>query len=100
MAQNFPLPYGGSGLAPRHGYCAESTEPPGAGLQSDLDLIVKIGSTERHGNMAPGSADFDRINNVEQVVWADVPQGTAAVTVSAHSIAIQEQNFALVVRFS
>lgn len=93
---NLPIPAGARQLKATLVW----TDPPGEGLQSDLDLIVKIGNVERHGNMAPGSADFDRINNVEQVVWADAPQGTAAVTVSAHSIAIQEQNFALVVRFS
>lgn len=76
------------------------TDPPGEGLQSDLDLVVKIGSVERHGNVAPGSMDFDRINNVEQIVWSNVPQGTANISVMAHSIAITEQNFALVVRFS
>src|SRR5262249_53073676 len=48
------------------------TDPPGEGLQSDLDLIVKAGGQERHGNMPAGSADFDRTNNVEQVVWTNV----------------------------
>jgi len=76
------------------------TDPPGEGLQSDLDLIVKIGSVERHGNVAPTSLDFDRTNNVEQIVWSDVPQGKARITVAAHAIAIAEQTFALVVRLS
>ena len=76
------------------------TDPPGEGLQSDLDLIVKIGSVERHGNVAATSLDFDRTNNVEQIVWSDLPQGTARITVTAHSIAIAEQSFALVVRLS
>jgi len=45
-----------------------STDPPGAMLQNDLDLIVKApDDTERHGK-AGLSADFDRHNNVEQDV--------------------------------
>lgn len=75
------------------------TDPPGEGLQSDLDLTVKIGDDERHGNMLSGSLDFDRTNNVEQVLWRDAPKGPAKITVSAYSIALAEQNFALVVRF-
>lgn len=31
-------------------------------LQSDLDLTVKIGAAELHGNMPIGSKDFDRTN--------------------------------------
>jgi hypothetical protein len=49
------------------------TDPPGEGLQSDLDLIVKIGSVERHGNVAPTSLDFDRTNNVEQCLVRRAP---------------------------
>ncbi|HEX8520495.1 MAG TPA: S8 family serine peptidase, partial [Pseudonocardia sp.] len=44
------------------------TDPPGAALQNDLDLIVRTGGAERHGN-AGETARFDRANNVEQVVW-------------------------------
>jgi hypothetical protein len=45
------------------------TDPPGAALQNDLDLIVVAADgTERHGNMAM-SNKFDRVNNVEQVLW-------------------------------
>ena len=62
------------------------TDPPGEGLQSDLDLIVKSGSQERHGNMPAGSANFDRTNNVEQVVWTNVPAGPVTVTVVAHRV--------------
>jgi len=75
------------------------TDPPGEGLQSDLDLVVRVGDRERHGNMPSTSAGFDRVNNVEQVTWADVPQGTAQVTVAAHAVTIREQEFALAVRF-
>jgi hypothetical protein len=46
------------------------TDPPGEGLQSDLDLIVTAGTQTRHGNVAAGSTAFDRVNNVEQVVWS------------------------------
>lgn len=76
------------------------TDPPGEGLQSDLDLIVRAGNVERHGNVAPGSAAFDRTNNVEQVDWVGVPAGNVKVTVAAHSITTTPQSFALVVRIA
>jgi hypothetical protein len=76
------------------------TDPPGEGLQSDLDLIVKIGSQERHGNLPGGSTEFDRMNNVEQVVWANIFQGTTTVSVVCHKVTLARQNFALVVRIA
>ena len=76
------------------------TDPPGEGLQSDLDLLVTAGAQERHGNVAVGSAAFDRTNNVEQVVWTTVPAGSVTVTVAAHRVTLGPQNFALVVRVS
>ena len=76
------------------------TDPPGEGLQSDLDLIVKVGNVERHGNMPANSQQFDRKNNVEQVMWSQVPAGTVTVSVVAFSIAVAPQNYALVVRTS
>jgi serine protease AprX len=74
------------------------TDPPGEGLQSDLDLIVKRGGQQRHGNMPAGPVGFDRINNVEQVVWANVPAGPVTVMVAAHRVTVGPQSFALVVR--
>lgn len=74
------------------------TDPPGEGLQSDLDLIVRVGDTERHGNMGSTSSDFDRLNNVEQVYWEGFPSGALEVIVRAYSITIDAQDFALVVR--
>jgi serine protease AprX len=76
------------------------TDPPGEGLQSDLDLIVKAGAKEQHGNMPASSTGFDRINNVEQVVWTDVPAGPVTVTVVAHRVTLGPQKFALVVRMA
>ncbi|HEY0525932.1 MAG TPA: S8 family serine peptidase [Stellaceae bacterium] len=75
------------------------TDPPGEGLHNDLDLTVRAGSQERHGNMAPGSSDFDRINNVEQVVWTGLPAGTdIEITVQAFRSALQPQTYALVAK--
>ncbi|MCK2213709.1 S8 family serine peptidase [Actinomadura sp. ATCC 31491] len=74
------------------------TDPPGAGLQNDLDLIVRAGDgSERHGNM--GASDgFDRHNNVEQVWWTGVPTGQATLTVRAHRITVHPQPYAVVWR--
>jgi subtilisin family serine protease len=74
------------------------TDPPGEGLQNDLDLIVHAGTTERHGNMPPGSKKFDRINNVEQVVWKNLPKGKLTISVRAYSISKHLQNYALAIR--
>ena len=75
------------------------TDPPGLGLQNDLDLVVRSGGQETHGNFGVGAAAFDRANNVEQVDWSGLPPNAAAtVEVRAHRIALQPQSFALVIR--
>ena len=75
------------------------TDPPGAGLQNDLDLIVATDTgQEEHGNMPLGSSAFDRWNNVEQVQWTSWPGGAASVVVRAYDIALHRQSFALVIR--
>ncbi|KUL46056.1 KP-43 peptidase [Streptomyces sp. NRRL F-4489] len=75
------------------------SDPPGPALQNDLDLIVRAGGQERHGNMGTGS-DFDRVNNVEQVSWTDVPAGDAQVVVRAHRITQDAQPYAVAWRLT
>jgi hypothetical protein len=67
------------------------TDPPGEALQND--------GQERHGNMPPSSTQFDRQNNVEQIVWSDVPAGKVEIVVRAYR-ALRPQSYALVVRVS
>jgi hypothetical protein len=74
------------------------TDAPGETLQNDLDLIVRAGGRERHGNMSTTSTQFDRVNNVEQVIWNNVPAGSAEIIVHAHRIAQSPQSYALVIR--
>ena len=75
------------------------TDPPGLGLQNDLDLIVTCDGLIAHGNKGVGATTFDRDNNVEQVDWVGLPAGAAAtIQVNAYRIALQAQTFALVVR--
>ena len=75
------------------------TDRPGSTLQNDLDLIVRTADgQERHGNVAPNSAAFDRINNVEQVVWENLPGGSVEIVVRAHRIPSFPQSYALVTR--
>jgi serine protease AprX len=76
------------------------SDPPGEGLQNDLDLVVVANKRERHGNMPAGSKGFDRKNNVEQVTMDHLAPGNAVVSVVAHSIPITPQSYALVVRVS
>ncbi len=81
------------------------TDPPGEGLQNDLDLVVdafdatpKIIET-RHGNLEPGRLDFDRENNVEQVWWPNFTGKSIAIVINAHRILPgKAQNYSLVVR--
>ena len=76
------------------------SDPPGAALQNDLDLIVRASDgTERHGNMGTGKG-FDRLNNVEQVWWANMPAGPAEILVSAHRITRFPQPYAFAWRIS
>lgn len=74
------------------------TDPAGAALQNDLDLIVRCGGGDCHGNQPPGSPAFDRLNNVEQVEWRNIPPGPVVVTVRAYDVPRYAQSFALVVR--
>lgn len=77
------------------------TDPPGETLQNDLDLIVRAANgKERHGNRAPSSSSFDRVNNVEQVAWTGVPAGNVEIIVRAHRITQFPQPYALVVRIA
>jgi hypothetical protein len=76
------------------------TDPAGEALQNDLDLIVRAGGLERHGNVDPSSQAFDRINNVEQVVWDGVPPGPAEIVVRAFRVTRFPQPYALVLRLA
>jgi hypothetical protein len=76
------------------------TDPPGANLQNDLDLIVRApNGQERHGN-AGTTKTFDRVNNVEQVVWANIPAGEVRITVRAFRITQFAQPWAYAWRIS
>ena len=76
------------------------SDPPGAGLQNDLDLIViAADGSERHGNMGTGDG-FDRANNVEQVVWENMPPGAARIVVRAFRITRFAQPYAFAWRIS
>lgn len=77
------------------------TDPPGEILQNDLDLIV-IGSDgkEYHGNVGYAVAGdryyYDRLNNVEQIRWVNVPQGEAQIIIRAYRITKYAQPWAYV----
>jgi hypothetical protein len=53
-------------------------------LQNNLNLIVQVDNQECHGNRQVGDRSFDEVNNVEQVVWKNIPAGqTAQITIRA-----------------
>jgi serine protease AprX len=68
------------------------TDLPGERLVNDLDLIVRIRDQEK--------APFDRVNNVEEVIWPAPPAGKAEVVVRAYDVALEPQTFALVIRIT
>ncbi|HET7169620.1 MAG TPA: S8 family serine peptidase, partial [Candidatus Limnocylindrales bacterium] len=71
------------------------TDPAGAALQNDLDLIVRASNgEERHGNMGTAKEGFDRVNNVEQVLWEHVPSGDLEVIIRAFRISQFAQPYA------
>ena len=75
------------------------TDRPGSTLQNDLNLIVRTADgQERHGNVAPGSTAFDRVNNVEQIIWENMPAGDVNIIVRAYRIPSAAQSYALVTR--
>jgi hypothetical protein len=90
-------PSGGNVPASRSGVTLKVTlvwsDPPGAALQNDLDLIVIAGGHERHGNVGTRKG-FDRANNVEQVVWRNIPFGPAKIVVRAFRITQFAQPYA------
>jgi hypothetical protein len=76
------------------------SDPPGDKLQNDLDLIViAADGSERHGNMGM-SKEFDRVNNVEQVLWTNMPPGEAKIVIRAFHITSFPQPYAYVWRIS
>jgi serine protease AprX len=83
-----------TGLSPSLKVTLVWTDPPGAALQNDLDLIVRApDGQERHGNKGT-SKGFDRANNVEQVVWNNLPPGDIKITFKAHKITQFAQPYA------
>jgi len=76
------------------------SDPAGANLQNDLDLIVKAADgSERHGNMGISNG-FDSVNNVEQILWSNMPPGEAQVTFRATRITRFPQPYAYAWRIS
>ncbi|KAJ9603342.1 hypothetical protein H2200_012120 [Cladophialophora chaetospira] len=71
------------------------TDPPAPMLQNDLDLTVKAGAVSRVGN-----SSVNRKNNVEQVVWSNIPQGTATLRISARSLTKSPQGYAVAWKLS
>jgi serine protease AprX len=75
------------------------TDMPSDTLQNDLNLIVIASDgIRRNGNMGSDSNNFDRYNNVEQVIWKGIPPGEAKVVVRARQVLSEEQSYALVWR--
>ena len=71
------------------------TDPPGAALQNDLDLIIRApNGEERHGNIGPSKELYDRVNDIEQILWEHVPAGDLEVVIRAYRITQYPQPYA------
>ena len=66
------------------------TDRPGSMLQNDLDLTIRAGDQTHVGNTG-----LNRTNNLEQIVWQKIPQGTAKVRISARSLTRGPQSYAV-----
>jgi serine protease AprX len=89
-----------AGLGPTLKFTLVWTDPPGAELQNDLDLIITAANgEERHGNMGTGTG-FDRQNNVEQIVWENLPPGDLKFKIVAFHITRFPQPYAFAWRIS
>jgi hypothetical protein len=66
------------------------SDRPGGLLQNDLALSVTANGTTKRGNPT-----INRNNNVEQVLWTNVPSGTVQVHVQVVRLTVGTQPFAL-----
>lgn len=56
-------------------------------LVNQLNLLITASDgKECHGNKHPGDSEFNTVNNVQKIVWKDIPAGSAQVTVVARNI--------------
>ena len=81
--------------------CLVYTDPPGRGVQNNLDLLVDVPGQvrKRFGNerVPRGFNGPDPNNNVEALRIDDAPAGTYVIQVTATNILKPPQDFALVV---
>ena len=111
---SIPIPSGRSSLVVTLAY----PDPPHDLLQNNVNLVVRTGGFERHGNMGSGT-DFDRTSeflinlirrttsmltpladNVEKVIWDDVPGPTATIVVQANGFTKPDTKQAFAVAWS
>ena len=91
-----------TGAADEHGHPRVELDDPlrqATIVALQPSLAEAADGQERHGNMGT-SKNFDRLNNVEQVVWENIPAGDAKITVRAFHITLFPQPWAYVWRLS
>lgn len=78
---------------------------PGMRLSNDLNLVVVAGDKERHGNQGnrefsvDSTQPFDRVNNVEQVLWPSVPGDKCKIVIKAFRLTQDAVPFAFAWKF-
>ncbi|KAG4277081.1 hypothetical protein FPRO04_14185 [Fusarium proliferatum] len=79
---------------------------PGAALSNDLNLVVQAGNRERHGNQGQQEFDntetgpFDRRNNVEQVIWPQIPGDNVKIIIQPYRLVSSHVPFAYAWKFT
>lgn len=81
------------------------TDPPemDGELQNDLDLVLVVvasDSRERFGNMGLSTTGRDSVNNVEQVVWENIPAGDVQIVVRPTDVRMGPQPWTYVWRIT
>lgn len=82
--------------------CMSYTDPPGAGIQHDLDLFVELsdGSKLRGNDRVPLQQFVnrpDRANNTEVIRVPNAPAGKVLVQVTARNVIVGPQHYALTI---
>jgi serine protease AprX len=72
------------------------SDPPSHRIRNSLLLEVQHANGEERRGYDPD--DYDNLNNVQQILWQNVPHGNINVTIKSHDIQILPQPFAVIWR--
>jgi len=68
------------------------TDAEGEKLQHDINLVVRQGAVERHGNRGV-QAGYDNVNNSERIIWRNIEAGEVKIKLYVQRIAYNIEGF-------